>query len=112
MEELIKKFKRSKGDNLMAYTDYSVPDSFDELFTEGENSYHIKDYSNGMDMDNIEAMGLFIECVGIPSEAIVEDFGTQVKLEHADFDFYIYIDSAGMGDFFTHRYEVSIEMKG
>lgn len=88
---------------------YEIPDSVDHLFREAhENdgaSYRIIDYSDGMEMDNIQSMQLFIECVGIDEAFIVEDEGTQIVLEHPDYGASLVIDSGGLGDFFSHGFD-------
>lgn len=87
---------------------YEIPGSLKDLFDIGETSYKIVDYSKGMDMDNIEAMIFFLERVGVPSENIHTYDGTQVFLTHPDFNHLLQIDCSGMGDFFSHLFEVSI----
>lgn len=84
---------------------YEVPGSINELFSNKEDSYLIIDHS--VELDNVEAMRLFLETVGIESNYIFSDEGTQVDLVHPDWDFGLTIDSYGGGDFFTHRFDVS-----
>ena len=85
-------------------TDYSIPENTVELFANGERSYHIKDPAEAG--DNIFAMNLFLEFVGVPSEMIECHEGTQVTL--FDGETRLVIDSGGLGDFHLHGYEVTI----
>lgn len=84
---------------------YEIPGSVKELFTD-ESSYRIIDRDAG-EMDNIEAMRYFIESVGISSDHILLDDGTQVHFWHPEFSYHIVIDSSGLGDFYSHDYDVT-----
>lgn len=86
---------------------YEIPDSLKALFENGETSYRIIDYSPGGDLDNIQALNLFIERVEIPSENILVHDGTQCILSHPDFDYLAVVDSGGLGDFFSHGFDIS-----
>jgi len=86
---------------------YEIPDSISNLFLQGENSYRIIDYDIN-DMDNIESMDYFLDCLEVEACHIVADEGTQVILEHPNFNFQLVIDSGGLGDFFSHGFDVSI----
>lgn len=91
---------------------YEVPQHFTELFEdvrngEGFASYRIIDYTDGKEMNNSESLAFFVELVGIPAEAIIEDEGTQLTLEHPDFKQKVVIDSSGLGDFHSHGFECS-----
>lgn len=83
---------------------YDIPESVDELFENGESSYSITDPEQSG--DNIFAMNLFLECVGVPSEMVECDDGTQVTL--FDGKRRIVIDSGGLGDFHLHGYDVTV----
>lgn len=89
---------------------YEIPDDvktmFDE-FVEGIDFYRIINYEDGMDMDNNQSMQHFLECISVADDNIVDDAGTQVIIQHKDYDFKLVIDSGGLGDFFSHKYEVS-----
>ena len=85
-------------------TDYDIPENTGELFANGERSYHIKDHDQAG--DNIFAMRLFLECVGVPSEMVECDDGTHVTL--FDGKIRLVIDSRGLGDFHLHGYDVTI----
>jgi hypothetical protein len=86
---------------------YEIPDSVTDLFEQGENSYRIIDYEIP-DMDNIESLGYFLDQVGVSNGNIYESESTQVVLTHPDFDFMLVVDSGGLGDFYSHRYDVSL----
>lgn len=88
-------------------TIYEIPSSVKEMFELGENSYRIIDYSI-QDMDNIQSMQYFLECIGASSDNIQTDDGTQVVVVHPDFDHKLVIDSSGLGDFYSHGYDVSL----
>jgi hypothetical protein len=85
-------------------TDYCIPENTAELFANGDRSYHIKDRDQAG--DNIFAMNLFLECVGVPSEIVEYHDGTQVTL--FDGSTRVVIDSGGLGDFHLHGYDVTI----
>jgi hypothetical protein len=85
-------------------TDYCIPENTAELFANGDRSYHIKDRDQAG--DNIFAMNLFLECVGVPSEIVECHDGTQVTL--FDGRTRMVIDSGGLGDFHLHGYDVTI----
>ena len=85
-------------------TEYDIPDNVQQLFANGERSYCIKDYDQ--QGDNIFAMRLFMECVGVPAEMVERDDGTQVTL--FDGETRLIIDSGGLGDFHLHGYDVTV----
>ena len=86
---------------------YEIPNSVKEMFEQGEISYRIIDYSI-QDMDNIESMQHFLYCIGATSDNIETDNGTQVVIIHPDFDHKLLIDSSGLGDFYSHCYDVTL----
>lgn len=86
---------------------YEIPNDVLDMFKQGENSYRIIDYTI-KDMDNIESMEFFLECIGANDSNIDSCFGTQVIMKHPDFDYKLVIDSGGLGDFFSHGYDVKI----
>lgn len=88
-------------------TTYDIPGDVREMFSNREASYKIIDYKIN-DMDNIESLSFFIDMVGVEDEHIAVYDGTQAVLKHPDFDYMLVIDSGGLGDFFSHGYEVSI----
>ena len=83
---------------------YEVPSNVHELFLTKEAFYRIIDYS--LDMNNIQSMQFFLDYVGIEEGCVVQDLGTQVIVCHEDFDYKLQIDSGGLGDFFSHGFEV------
>ena len=87
---------------------YEVPATVKELFEEKEAEYKIVDYLPEMEMDNNQSMAFFLDYIGAVSDNIIEDSGTQVIIQHEDFDYKLQIDSGGLGDFFSHRFEVSM----
>ena len=84
---------------------YEVPASINELFTD-ESHYKIVDYTIG-EMDNIQAMALFLQTVGVLDSHILLNDGTQVHLSHPNYNYHIVIDSGGLGDMFSHGFEVT-----
>ena len=91
----------------MATVIFEILNSIKEMFEQGENSYRIIDYSR-QEMDNIQSMQHFIDCIGATSDNIETDDGTQVVIIHPDFDYKLVIDSGGMGDFYSHGYDVTL----
>ena len=61
----------------MATIIYEIPNSVKEMFERGENSYRIIDYSI-KEMDNIQSMRYFLDCIGAKIDNIETDDGTQV----------------------------------
>ena len=86
---------------------YEIPNSVKEMFEQGENSYRIIDYSI-QEMDNIQSMQYFLEHIGATSDNIEVDDGTQVVIIHPDFGHKLVIDSGGLGDFYSHGYDVTL----
>ena len=89
---------------------YEIPNSITQMFDEfakGETSYRIINENDNMSMDNNQSMQHFIEWVGIPSEKIEDDEGTQIVVSHEDYNFKIVIDAGGLGDFYSHGFEMS-----
>jgi hypothetical protein len=88
---------------------YEVPSDIKELFDNKECSYAIVDYGDDMEMDNNESMEYFISILNdYTDDNMVEDNGTMVRLKHPDYDYEIYISSGGLGDFFSHGFDVEI----
>lgn len=96
-----------KNTKAMATVIYEIPNSVKEMFEQGENSYRIIDYSI-QEMDNIQSMQHFLDCIGATSDNIETDDGTQVVIIHPDFDHKLVIDSGGLGDFYSHGYDVTL----
>jgi hypothetical protein len=91
----------------MATVIYETPNSVKEMFENGENNYRIIDYSI-QEMDNIQSMNYFLEFIGATSDNVEVDDGTQVVIVHPDFDHKLVIDSGGLGDFYSHGYDVTL----
>jgi hypothetical protein len=88
--------------------EYNIPKTVEELFENKEMSYSIIDYTID-EMDNIESMVYFLDSItGLTDEMIEEDNGTQVILKHPNYKYKLCIDSGGLGDFFSHGYDVSV----
>jgi hypothetical protein len=65
-----------------------------------------------MNMDNNKSMEHFIECVGIPNENIEKNEGTQIVVSHEDYNYKIVIDAGGLGDFYSHGFDLSLYEDG
>ena len=87
-------------------TEHDIPASVEELFELGECSYSIVGYDR--EMDNIESLAYFLDEIGA-GPWVCEDWGTQVRLVHQGFTYELVIDSGGLGDFYSHRYDVHVE---
>ena len=85
---------------------YEIPGSVKELFTDDCADYRIVDYNLG-EMDNVQSMSYFMECVGISNDYVLLNDGTQVHFWHPEFIYHIVIDSSGLGDFWSHGFEVT-----
>lgn len=85
-----------------------IPNHIKELFENKDNVYDIIDY-NLPAMDNIESMQYFLDNIdGITDNNIEVDDGTQVILTHEDYQYKLQIDAGGLGDFFSHMFEVTV----
>lgn len=91
----------------MATVIYEIPNSVKEMFEQGENSYRIIDYSI-QGMNNIQSMQHFLDHIGATTDNIETDDGTQVVIIHPDFGHKLVIDSGGLGDFYSHGYDVTL----
>ena len=80
-----------------------IPESVEELFDNGDAHYFIKDPDRPG--DNIYGMQLFIAEVGIPSDMIELDDGTQIFVSNGKKT--LQIDSGGLGDFHLHGFDVT-----
>jgi hypothetical protein len=85
-------------------SEYNIPGDAEELFTNGEEQYSIIDPEQSG--DNIFAMRLFLEYVGVPDDMVVEDNETQVIVCNGPTR--LCIDAYGLGDFYLHGYDVSV----
>ena len=91
----------------MATVIYEIPDSVKEMFEQGETSYRIVDYTI-QEMDNNHSMQFFLDCIGATEDNIDVDDGTQVVVKHPDFEHKLVIDSGGLGDFYSHGFDVTL----
>jgi hypothetical protein len=87
---------------------FNLPEDIDELFYRGEETYSLIDYDLP-EMDNIQSMDFFVNLLDIPEENILLDDGTMIILTHPDYDYNLRIDAGGLGDFHSHKWEVSID---
>ncbi len=90
----------------MAIEIYEIPNTVKEMFEQVGQSYRIISDEAG-EMDNIQSMRHFLECIGATDEEIETDDGTQVVMKHPDFDYMLVIDSGGLGDFYSHGYDTA-----
>ena len=88
-------------------SDWNIPESLDDLFTNVPESYSIIDRDEVG--DNIFAMNLFVESIPGLEQCIVEEYGTQIIAEKDGKT--ICIDSGGLGDFHMHGYDVNLVVK-
>jgi len=58
-------------------------------------------------MDNFCSMAWFVRYSGLEDFIKVYD-GTQIVLTHEDFDYEIQVDAGGLGDFFSHRFDITV----
>jgi len=87
---------------------YELPDTVKELFEQGGNQYRIIDYAPEMEMDNNQSMEYFLDHIGATGDNIKYHDGTQVTLVHEDYGMMYVVDASGLGDFFSHGFEVSL----
>lgn len=81
-----------------------MPESIDDLFVNREQTYTMFTEES---LDNKQSMDLFIDELGL-HDLIFLDEGTQIQLKHSDFPFMLQVDSAGLGDFYSHKFDVKI----
>lgn len=86
---------------------YEIPNSVKDMFDCGETSYRIVDYTI-QEMDNNQSMQFFLDCIGATEDNIETDDGTQVTIKHPDFEHKLVIDSGGLGDFYSHGFDVCL----
>jgi hypothetical protein len=84
---------------------FEIPESIEQLFSRGETNYRI--ISNDKGRDNIESLQWFLELIGATEWNIVEDLGTQVTIRHMDYPQHMVINSGGLGDFYSHGFDVT-----
>jgi phage pi2 protein 07 len=81
-----------------------LPNTVEELFEKGENQYR---YYSEDSLDNNWSMDWFIKSIGL-SEFIILNEGTQIVLHHPKYSYDLQIDAGGLGDFYSHKFDVSI----
>ena len=81
-----------------------LPNTPLDFFENGETEYR---YFSEESMDNYWSMNWFIKNVEL-SEFIIIHEGTQVIFKHPEYDKALQVDAGGLGDFFSHKFEVSI----
>jgi phage pi2 protein 07 len=81
-----------------------LPNTSHCFFENGETEYR---YFSEESIDNNWSMDFFIKYVGL-SEYIRIHEGTQVIFKHPEYDQALQVDAGGLGDFFSHKFEVSI----
>lgn len=84
---------------------YEIPESVTQLFSNGESDYKIIDYN--AEMDNTQALRHFLDCIGATDYHIEQDNGTEVILRCEDYPQLMAVSSTGLGDFFSHAFEVT-----
>ena len=89
----------------MRKEEWNIPVDYDALIADGDTQYSIRGVETA---DNMESMRRFLDAVGVPSDKIELDYGTQVVIEHPDAEKVIVIDSRGLGDFFDSGFAVTI----
>lgn len=79
-----------------------------EIFSNLDNTpTDVLDFSftSETDLDNHAAMAVFLEERDL-GKYVEEDNGTMVWLSHPDYNFPVFVESVGGGDFFTHTITV------
>jgi hypothetical protein len=84
---------------------WDIPDNYDWLVAGGDAQYSIRGVET---QDNMDSMRRFVEAVGIPSDKIEVDDGTQIIVTHPDPTKIIVIDAGGLGDFFDSGFDVAV----
>lgn len=81
-----------------------LPSSVEELFENKEETYT---YFSIDSMDNNWSMDWFIKYLDL-GEFIFLNEGTRIELQHPKYNYQLQIDSGGLGDFYSHKFEVSV----
>lgn len=80
-----------------------LPNTPHSFFDNGETEYR---YFSKNSMDNNQSMQWFIDYVGLSEYIIIND-GTQVVFEDKESKEILQVDAGGLGDFYSHKYEVT-----
>ena len=83
----------------------NLPENVKDLFDNPDNEWQLFDYEN--EMNNYEALEYFCDLIGCKDDNYAEFEGSEATLIHPDYNFEVYIDSSGLGDFFSHKFETS-----
>ena len=81
-----------------------LPKSIEEMFENKEFQYT---YFSEDSLDNNWSMDWFIKAIGL-SEFIILNEGTQIVLHHPNYNYDLQIDAGGLGDFYSHTFDVSV----
>ncbi|MBK2124426.1 hypothetical protein [Fangia hongkongensis] len=82
---------------------YDIPENVDQFFENGITSYSIIDADEVG--DNLFSMDLFLDAVGFKEENIKLHDGTMVIVTNGVQTFRI--NAGGLGDFYSHGYDVT-----
>jgi len=90
----------------MTEQDWDIPEDLDDLFKSDRKVYSISDPD--FPGSNSFAMQLFLNnLVGLRSDNIVLDDGTQVVLQNPEYPYKLQIDAGGGGDFHLHQFDIT-----
>lgn len=81
-----------------------LPKSVEELFDNKEYQYT---YFSEEGMDNFWSMDWFIKYLGL-EEFIFSNEGTQIYLQHPQYNYQLQVDAGGLGDFYSHKFDVLV----
>jgi len=81
-----------------------LPKSIEELFENEEAMYY---YNSEDSMDNYCSMDWFIKYLEL-EDFIFSHEGTQILIQHPKYKCQLQIDAGGLGDFFSHKFDVSV----
>ncbi len=82
----------------------NLPSSIEELFENEETMYY---YNSEESMDNYWSMDWFIKYLEL-QDFIFSHEGTQIQIQHPKYKRQLQIDAGGLGDFFSHKFDVSV----
>lgn len=83
-----------------------MPDNLESIFTD-DCHYNLFQSQDEPGMDNIEALSWFIAEVRISDDHIRDGEDTKIILSHPSYEYFISIDSSGLGDDRSHLFEVT-----
>jgi guanylate kinase len=82
----------------------NLPNTIVELFENEEMMYY---FNSDECMDNYRSMDWFIEYLKL-HDYIFKHEGTQIKIQHPKYKCQLQIDAGGLGDSFSHKFDVSV----